>query len=384
MRRRELFSWLELEPSRQWHSLLFRGPYDYGGLLASSLPGAAAWSGHDTQGPDDVELDPGTTNARDASDAADALDMHWNIASFLPESLREHFEVIVSEFIFRPWKHEHGGGLEDAAESARRREIDRHLEDEGDDALDEEPPPEMMQQREYHHGDLDHEREDGLPATTRREAAAAEEERRAAWLGAQVEGYFSQRVLRLAGEIQKHLGPGASARASPQDAFPTPPGAHLPKDLRGSPALAFIKTLCAALSLDTTVEGPVALLRKNALKLLRVPEYAPQAEFREPCVTFVLRDAVCGYCGDCRDLDLCRDRRLVDEGSWDCVGCDAPYDPQWIEGALVAHVNERMRCSALQDLRCTRDRKIKRGSSREPVRLRRVVRVHGERDGRGG
>jgi len=360
LRRRELFSWLELEPSRQWHSLLFRGPYDYGGLLASSLPGAAAWSGHDTQGPDDVELDPGTTNARDASDAADALDMHWNIASFLPESLREHFEVIVSEFIFRPWKHEHGGGLEDAAESARRREIDRHLEDEGDDALDEEPPPEMMQQREYHHGDLDHEREDGLPATTRREAAAAEEERRAAWLGAQVEGYFSQRVLRLAGEIQKHLGPGASARASPQDAFPTPPGAHLPKDLRGSPALAFIKTLCAALSVDTTVEGPVALLRKNALKLLRVPEYAPQAEFREPCVTFVLRDAVCGYCGDCRDLDLCRDRRLVDEGSWDCVGCDAPYDPQWIEGALVAHVNERMRCSALQDLRCTRDRKIKR------------------------
>jgi DNA polymerase epsilon subunit 1 len=175
-------------------------------------------------------------------------------------------------------------------------------------------------------------------AMTRGDVEAAEEER-AAWLGGQVEGYFSQRILRLAGEIQKHLGPGSS-RAAPQHAFPDPPGAHLSKDLRGSPALAFIKTLCAVLSLDKTVEGPVALLRKNALKLLRVPEYAPQAEFREPCVTFVLRDAVCSYCSDCADLDLCRDERLVVDGHWDCAQCGHPYDAQWIEGTLVAHVNE--------------------------------------------
>jgi hypothetical protein len=96
LRRRELFSWLELEPSRQWHSLLFRGPYDYGGLLASALPGAKQWSGHDTLGPDDFELDPKTTGANGVDDAAEALDMHWNIASFLPESIREHFEVVVS------------------------------------------------------------------------------------------------------------------------------------------------------------------------------------------------------------------------------------------------------------------------------------------------
>ena len=343
LRRRELFSWLELEPSRQWHSLVFRGPYDYGGLLASSLPGASAWSGHDTQGPDDFELDPATARAKGTSDAAEALDMHWNIASFLPESLREHFEVIVSEFIFRPWKREHGGGLDDDDEGGGGHEASRPaLEDEDDDALDEEPP------------------EEDVPVATQhgREAVEAAEMRRAAWLGAQVEGYFSQRILRLVGEIQKHLGPG-SARAAPQHAFPSPPGAHLSKDLRGSPALAFVKTLCAVLSLDASVEGPVALLRKNALKLLRVPEYAPQAEFREPCVTFVLRDAVCGYCGECRDLDLCRDERVVEDGRWDCATCGNPYDEQWIEGTLVAHVNERVRAAQLQDLRCKRDRKIK-------------------------
>ena len=50
---------------------------------------------------------------RGASDAAEALDMHWNIASFLPESLREHFEVIVSEFIFRPWSTNTEESLDD-------------------------------------------------------------------------------------------------------------------------------------------------------------------------------------------------------------------------------------------------------------------------------
>ena len=148
------------------------------------------------------------------------------------------------------------------------------------------------------------------PQAYGREARALEEARRVARLGADIEGYFSQRVLRLTGEIQKRLGVGTN-RSDPRHAFPSPPGAHLPARLRGSPALAFVKTACAVFSLDKSVEGPVALLRKNALRLLRVPEYAPEAKFREPCVTFVLRDVVCGYCGDCRDLDLCRDERLV-------------------------------------------------------------------------
>ena len=381
LRRRELFSWLELEPSRQWHSLLFRGPYDYGGLLASALPGAKQWSGHDTLGPDDFELDPVATRAAGVAEAAEALDMHWNIASFLPESIREHFEVIVSEFIFRPWKRDFGGGLDDERDEVE--DVDGLDDGEGDDAKARVPPPLDTEGLE-HEGDeaLDEclldatppqareagqtgpgqEENEPLPARTPlagREAAEAAEEERAAWLAGQVGGYFSQRILRLVGEINRVLGPGTARHLGPQHRFPTPPGAHLPKELRGSPALAFVKTLCAALSLDTSVEGPVSLLRKNALKLLRVPEYSPQAEFREPCVTFVMRDAVCNYCSACADLDLCRDERLVEDANWDCASCGNPYDPQWIEGTLVAHVNERVRQAQLQDLRCTRDRRIK-------------------------
>ena len=386
LRRRELFSWLEFEPSRQWHSLLFRGPYDYGGLLASALPGAKQWSGHDTLGPDDFELDPVATRAAGVAEAAEALDMHWNIASFLPESIREHFDVVVSEFIFRPWKRDFGGGLDDErsddveyvdglddgegddAEAAVPPPLDTEsLEHEGDEALDEcllDATPPQAREAASQPGQGGHEENEPLqnartPLVGGREAAEAAEEERAAWLAGQVGGYFPQRILRLVGEINRVLGPGTARHLGPQHKFPTPPGAHLPKELRGSPALAFVKTLCAALSLDVSVEGPVSLLRKNALKLLRVPEYSPQAEFREPCVTFVMRDAVCNYCSACADLDLCRDERLVEDANWDCASCGNPYDPQWIEGTLVAHVNERVRQAQLQDLRCTRDRRIK-------------------------
>ena len=349
LRRRELFSWLELEPTRQWHSLLFRGPFDYGGLVAASLPTESQWSGHDTQGPDDFELDEQVVGATQVSDASEALDMHWNIASFLPESLRGHFEVIVSEFLFKPWKRERGGDRDDE----ENQNFSVALDEEGDEAL--EGPPEGGNKQST---DLGHDEHGVLLG---REALAQAEEQRAAWLGAQVEGYFSQRILRLVGEIAKHLGPGTSTRNNPEHQFPTPPGTHLSEELRGTPALAFVKTLCAVLSLDQSVVGPVALLRKNALKLLRVPEYAPEASFREPCVTFVLRDAVCGYCGDCRDVDLCRDERLVEDGTWECTACACPYDTGWIESTLVGRVNERLRQTQTQDLRCQRDGAIKVG-----------------------
>lgn len=346
LRKRELFSWLELEPVKQWHALLFRGPFDYGGLVASALPTASQWAGHDTQGPDDDELDPGAVNGGDGG--GEALDMHWNVASFLPESLREHFEVLVGEFIFRPWKRERGDADGDGAGGSAKPDLVA-LDEEGDEAL--EAAPREKQEKQEGPG--------GLPLG--REAAAAAEEARVAWLAGQIEGYFSQRVLRLVGEIQKHLGPGSATRNNPEHRFPTPPGAHLSDAARGTPALAFVKTLCAVLGLDAAAAGPVALLRKNALKLLRVPEYAPEATFREPCVTFTLRDVVCEHCGDCRDVDLCRDERLVEDGTWECLSCDRAYDVEWVESTLVRRVNERLRFAQTQDLRCARDGAIKVG-----------------------
>merc|ERR1712097_238250 len=130
------------------------------------------------------------------------------------------------------------------------------------------------------------------------------------------------------------------------------PGAHLPNHLRGNAALVFVKTVIAVLSLDDTIEDAVARCRKNALKLLSVPEFGPEATFYEPCVAFALRDVVCECCGDVRDLDLCRDPDLAD-GEWRCAdaGCNNRYDLQWIEMKLCEEVNSRVRRAQTQDLK---------------------------------
>ena len=114
----------------------------------------------------------------------EALDMHWNVASFLPESLREHFEVLVGEFIFRPWKRERGDGDGDAAGASAKPETVA-LDEEGDEALETAPRGGAPAEKQEGPG--------GPPLG--REAAAAAEEARVAWLAGQIEGYFSQRIL---------------------------------------------------------------------------------------------------------------------------------------------------------------------------------------------
>ena len=158
----------------------------------------------------------------------------------------------------------------------------------------------------------------------------------AAWLGAQVEGYFSQRILRLVGEIQKHLRAGKRASGA-QHAFPTPPGAHLSKDLRGGPALAFVRrALRGSVAGRVRGGGRRALAEKRpqapSRSRVRAPggnsaNRASRSSFATPC-------AAC--CGECRDLDLCRDERVVEDGRWDCATCGNPYDAQWIEYARRA------------------------------------------------
>ena len=302
LRRRELFSWLELEPSRQWHSLVFRGPFDYGGLLAPSLPGASAWSGHDTQGPDDFELDPATARAKGASDAAEALDMHWNIASFLPESLREHFEVIVSEFIFRPWKHEHGGGLDDDEEAGRRRRgVTTRARGRGRRGRSEAP------------------REFAKEGRARRDASAARRwrqrdatrwvARRRRWRGT------SRRGSCVWLGRSRNISAPEAREFEPRAASPTPPGAHLSERFTARSRAGVRQDALRGSVAGYRVRGARRASCENALKLFAFPEYAPEAEFREPCVTFVLRDAVCELLRRVSRPRLVPRRALVEDGA---------------------------------------------------------------------
>lgn len=94
----------------------------------------------------------------------------------------------MSEFVYLPWKH--------ATETAEM-------------ALTQ--PPNTQ----------------GLSLAAMQAQADAGESR---WLAQQIEGYFTDKLLRLTREINKHLGEDSTSDAA---AFPTLAGSHLTKKARG-------------------------------------------------------------------------------------------------------------------------------------------------------
>ncbi len=49
-------------------------------------------------------------------------------------------------------------------------------------------------------------------------------------------------------------------------------------------------------------------MQANVLKLIGARELGDQAEFRDPCLSFVLTEVICSFCNKIRDFDLCRDK----------------------------------------------------------------------------
>lgn len=150
-------------------------------------------------------------------------------------------------------------------------------------------------------------------------------------------------------------------------------------------------------------------MRKNLLKYVRVREFAPEAEFSDPCPSLILPNVICryakdlsapnsfflqqkyqyklakssnftisnvydsvsasltlsigsegSYCDDCQDLDLCRDSALLAQ-EWRCgvAECGQPYNQEVIENILIQIVQKRERAYHVQDLVCVRCKQVK-------------------------
>ena len=77
------------------------------------------------------------------------------------------------------------------------------------------------------------------------------------------------------------------------------------QDELGPPALAFVRTVCAVLALDSAVEDQVAVLRRNLLKLVHVREFASASDFQVGLHTWVWRGARGGEGGWLCSLYYC-------------------------------------------------------------------------------
>jgi len=119
-------------------------------------------------------------------------------------------------------------------------------------------------------------------------------------------------------------------------------------------------------------------LKRSLLKLLRTPEFSADAEFHNPSLSLVLPDVVCGACGSCEDIDMCRDPRLVKpqtpvEGeeeeevpfAWQCYRCEHPMDRVWMEGALVDALQKQLLAYQVQDLICVKCRTVRADNTSE-------------------
>ncbi|KAG8371187.1 hypothetical protein BUALT_Bualt13G0060900 [Buddleja alternifolia] len=300
---RDLFEWIELEPFQFWHSLLFMDQYNYGGIQARSKD-------RSTEEYSNANIE----SLRDDSQVD--IVSSWTIAETLPKATQDHFILIVSEFLYFPWKY--------AQEEAAKRASNM--------------------------GDL------CTPSIT---ASTAEilESQMTEFLKKKIGSDFTDKLLKLVCDTSLHM---KGKNKSQSDNASTGSLQSSNNVHKGDYALDFIKYVCAVLALDQKVQHEVLIMRRNLLKMVRIREFAPEAEFLNQSISLTLPNVVCSYCNDCRDLDLCRDRALMSQ-EWRCgvTQCGQPYDREMMENALIQIIRQRERLYHLQDLVCLKCNQIK-------------------------
>ena len=68
-------------------------------------------------------------------------------------------------------------------------------------------------------------------------------------------------------------------------------------------------------------EFPHRCLFHRSMTVSQIKEFSREAEFRNPCASYVLSEVICSYCTDCKDIDLCRDK-VSANASWLSYVCD--------------------------------------------------------------
>lgn len=189
-----------------------------------------------------------------------------------------------------------------------------------------------------------------------------------------VREYFTRKLLAITPEIQKTLsGVIETDEERLNLSFPQLPGSHLNLN---NPALELVKYISHLFSLCKEVENEVRIMRRALLQLIGVKEFSPEAEFINPCQSFILPHIICTYCHFCRDMDLARDADLIPESgasgqpaAWQCPQCNHEYDKSMIEEALVHLVQKSLLAYQLQDLRCAKCRITKVENLREHCKI---------------
>ncbi|MFT7808498.1 DNA polymerase epsilon catalytic subunit A isoform X1 [Arapaima gigas] len=332
---REIFHSLSISFSRCWEFLLWMDPTNYGGVkgkLPSSILYQEDGKVHKNKGAEDCsddedeEEDADPEGEDDAeTDVEDLIESNWNIMQYLPQtaSCQKYFLMIISAYIaavYHSMKEEVRRNAPGATPVKRRGVSQVSQQASGDSTA---LPGMITFSQEY------------------------------------VSSELTQNVFTITQKIQKKVT-GSRSGTLPSDMFPSLPGSHLPLN---NPALEFIKYVCQVLSLDTSITNQVNKLKRDLLRLVDVGEFSEEAQFRDPCNSYVLPEVICRHCNFCRDLDLCKDPSVAPDGSvlpqWFCSNCQAQYETESIEMTLVGAFQKKLMAYNLQDLVCVKCQGVK-------------------------
>ncbi|XP_016428215.1 DNA polymerase epsilon catalytic subunit A [Sinocyclocheilus rhinocerous] len=335
---KEIFHSLSITFSRCWEFLLWMDPANCGGVKGK-LPSSLLYGEHDnekkkkkngeedgSEDEDEDEENQGEDEEQDGEeDVEDLIESNWNIMQYLPQtaSCQKYFLMIISAYIA-------------AVYHSMRQELRRNAP--GATPIKRRGATQASQQPT---GDVS-----ALPGliTFSQEYVSSE---------------LTQNFFTITQKIQKIVSSTRSVTL-PSEMFPVLPGSHLPLN---NPALEFIKYVCQVLSLDANIVNQVNKLKRDLLRLVDVGEFSEDAQFRDPCKSYVLPEVICHHCNFCRDLDLCKDPAVSQDGSvlpqWFCSNCQAQYDTESIEMALVEALQKKLMSYTLQDLECAKCKGVK-------------------------
>ncbi|XP_075753979.1 DNA polymerase epsilon catalytic subunit A isoform X1 [Pelodiscus sinensis] len=320
---KEIFHSLTISFSRCWEFLLWMDPTNYGGIkgrVPSSAPSAEAEANRrQEESKEEEEKDQEETSVEDL------LENNWNVVQYLPQaaSCQNYFLMIVSAYVvavYHSMKEELRRNAPGATPVRRRAGSQASQEPAGEaGAL----PGVITFSQDY------------------------------------VANELTQSFFTIIQKIQKKVT-GSRHATLPSDMFPVLPGSYLPLN---NPALEFVKYVCKVLSLDANITNQVNKLKRDLLRLVDVGEFSEEAQFRDPCRSYVLSEVICRNCNFCRDLDLCKEPGVSQDSAvppgWVCSNCQAEYDRDGIEMALVEALQKKLMAFTLQDLVCPKCKGVK-------------------------
>uniref|UniRef100_A0A3B3CYW5 DNA polymerase epsilon catalytic subunit n=1 Tax=Oryzias melastigma TaxID=30732 RepID=A0A3B3CYW5_ORYME len=334
---REIFHSLSISFSRCWQFLLWMDPSNYGGVKgkvsSDVLYGEDQTKQKKTrqeEGDEDGSEDEDEDNAEEeedegSDDVENLIESNWNIMHYLPQtaSCQQYFLMIVSAYIaavYHSMKEELRRNAPGATPVKRRGGSQASQQALGDSTA---LPGMISFSQEY------------------------------------VASELTQNIFTITQKIQKKVT-GTRNVAQTSEMFPVLPGSHLPLN---NPALEFVKYVCQVLSLDSNIVNQVNKLKRDLLRLVDVGEFSDEAQFRDPCNSYILPEVICHHCNFCRDLDLCKDPSVAQDGAvvpqWFCSNCQAQYETETIEVSLIEALQKKLMSYTLQDLVCNKCKGVK-------------------------